>query len=82
MPPFPTQNSRQNFLKISFPQHHKGVDKTMISVGKMEFQSRAFMENWKVLPAISIDFAVLSMFTFDVFWGSLVLVREPKFSRK
>ena len=32
----PTHNSRQNFLKICFPQQQKGVEKTMICFIKIQ----------------------------------------------
>ena len=38
--PFPTQNSRQNNLKIRFPQQQKGVEKTMICFIKIQSENR------------------------------------------
>ena len=43
MPTLPTHNSRQNFLKICFPQQQKGVEKTMICF--IEIQSKKYEDH-------------------------------------
>ena len=51
MPSISTQNSRQNFLKIFFPQQQKRMDWTMISFIKI--QSENMKMTWNIRLFIS-----------------------------
>ena len=46
MPPFSSQKSRQNFLKMCFPQQQKGVEKTVICLVKT--QSEILKMTWNI----------------------------------
>ena len=46
MPMFPNKNSKQNFLKICFPEQQKGVQKTIICFIKIQ------LENMKIFCII------------------------------
>ena len=56
--PLPTQNSRQNFLKICFPQQKKGMEKTTLCFIKIQ------SENMKMFGASGyLYFVQLAIFS-------------------
>ena len=54
MSSFPTQNSKQNLLKIYFLEQEKGVEKTMICFIKIQSENIKMAWNIRLSSTISI----------------------------